>query len=103
MVGGNPSLLYSTTKGAIIQMTRAMAAHHGADGIRVNCVAPGMVYTPMARGGGMSDDMRRRRREENLLKTEGTAWDVGYGTLKRCHMHVGWFLVSCLATSPWST
>lgn len=79
MVGGNPSLLYATTKGAIIQMTRAMAAHYGADGIRVNCVAPGMVYTPMVRGGGMSDEVRRRRSEENLLKTEGTAWDVGYG------------------------
>lgn len=81
MLGGNPSLLYATTKGAIIQMKRAMAVHHGKEGIRVNCVAPGMVYTPMvrSRGGGMSEEMRQARIEQNLLGTEGTAWDVGYG------------------------
>lgn len=81
MLGGNPSLLYATSKGAIIQMTRAMAVHHGKEGIRVNCVAPGMVYTPMvrSRGGGMSPEMRQARIEQNLLGVEGTAWDVGYG------------------------
>ncbi len=79
MLGGNPSLLYPTTKGAIIQMTRAMAAHHGREGIRVNCVAPGMVFTPMVRGRGMTDEMRQARVNQNLLKVEGTAWDVGYG------------------------
>jgi len=39
--GGTPHLLYPTSKGAVVNMTRAMAAHHGADGIRVNCVCPG--------------------------------------------------------------
>ena len=83
IMGGNPSLLYATSKGAIIQMTRAMAVHHGKEDIRVNCVAPGMVYTPMvrSRGGGMTDEMRRARIGQNLLGTEGTAWDVGYGEL----------------------
>src|SRR5690606_23126260 len=47
LTGGHRSLLYPTTKGAVVNMTRAMAAHHAAEGIRVNCVAPGMVYTPM--------------------------------------------------------
>lgn len=79
VMGGNPSLLYATTKGAIIQMTRAMASHYGKEQIRVNCVAPGMVYTPMVRGRGMSDEMRQLRINQNLLKREGTAWDVGYG------------------------
>lgn len=79
VLGGNPSLLYPTTKGAIIQMTRAMAAHHGRENIRVNCVAPGMVYTPMTRGRGMTDEMRQARINQNLMKKEGTGWDVGYG------------------------
>ena len=79
VLGGNPSLLYPTTKGAIIQMTRAMAAHHGQENIRVNCVAPGMVYTPMTRGRGMTDEMRQARINQNLMKKEGTGWDVGYG------------------------
>ena len=39
--GGTPSLLYPTSKGAVVNMTRAMAAHHARDGIRVNCVCPG--------------------------------------------------------------
>jgi NAD(P)-dependent dehydrogenase (short-subunit alcohol dehydrogenase family) len=80
LLGGNSSLLYPTTKGAIIQLTRAMAAQHGIENIRVNCVCPGMVYTPMVRRGGMSPEMRQARIEQNLLKQEGTAWDVGFGT-----------------------
>ena len=40
---------YSVSKGAVIALTQAMAVDHGPDGIRVNCVAPGPVYTPIAR------------------------------------------------------
>ena len=40
--GGTPHLLYPTSKGAIVNLTRAMAAHHAAEGIRVNCVCPGV-------------------------------------------------------------
>lgn len=40
--GGTPHLLYPTAKGAIVNMTRAMAAHHAQEGIRVNCVCPGV-------------------------------------------------------------
>ena len=81
LAGGHPSLLYPTSKGAVVNMTRAMAAHHGAEGIRVNCVAPGMVYTPMVYSRGMSPAMRAARRERSLLKTEGTGWDVGHAVL----------------------
>ena len=83
MRGSNPSLFYSTSKGAIINMTRSMAAHHGPEGIRVNCIAPGMVYTPMvyARGNGMSEELRDARRKRSLLQTEGTGWDIGNGVL----------------------
>ncbi|KAL2416738.1 hypothetical protein ABEF95_004697 [Exophiala dermatitidis] len=83
--GGTPHLLYPTAKGAIVNMTRAMAAHHAGDGMRVNCVCPGMVYTPMmyAAGGGsggqktMSEEARQARKNRSLLKTEGNGWDVG--------------------------
>jgi NAD(P)-dependent dehydrogenase (short-subunit alcohol dehydrogenase family) len=40
--GGTPHLLYPTSKGAVVNMTRAMAAHHAPDGIRVNCICPGV-------------------------------------------------------------
>lgn len=39
-------VLYSAAKGAVFAMTRAMAADHVREGIRVNCVAPGTVDTP---------------------------------------------------------
>jgi NAD(P)-dependent dehydrogenase (short-subunit alcohol dehydrogenase family) len=74
--GGHPSLLYPTSKAAVIGLTRSMAAHHGRDGVRVNCIAPGMVYTPMVAIRGMTPELRDARRMRSLLQTEGTAWDV---------------------------
>src|ERR1700710_1196732 len=81
LLGGHPSLLYPTSKGAIVALTRAMAAHHGRDGIRVNCIAPGTVYTPMVASRGMTPELRKARSERTLLGTEGTGWDIGYGAL----------------------
>ena len=75
--GGHPSLLYPTSKGAVVNLTRAMAAHHGGEGIRVNCIAPGMVYTPMVYSRGMNPELREARRLRSLLQVEGTGWDVG--------------------------
>lgn len=54
-----------------------MAVHHAPQGIRVNCVCPGMVYTPMMYAGGMTEEAREARKNRSLLKTEGTGWDVG--------------------------
>ena len=75
--GGIATLLYPTSKAAVVGLTRAMAAHHGPDGVRVNCVAPGMVYTPMVAGRGMTSEVREARRRRSLLGTEGSGWDVG--------------------------
>jgi NAD(P)-dependent dehydrogenase (short-subunit alcohol dehydrogenase family) len=69
---------YSVSKGAVIALTRAMAVDHGPDGIRVNCVAPGPVYTPMVYARGMSDAARDRRRKASVLGIEGTGWDIGH-------------------------
>lgn len=68
---------YSTSKGAIIALTKAMAVDHAADGIRVNCVAPGPIYTPLVAEAGMSDEKRRQRINASPLRIEGTGWDVG--------------------------
>jgi len=69
---------YSTSKGAVIALTRAMAVDHGPQGIRVNCVAPGPVYTPMVAAEGMSAAARERRRQASVLGMEGSGWDVGH-------------------------
>ena len=46
MLGRKNRAAYAATKGAIISLTRAMAADHGRSGIRVNCVVPGAIQTP---------------------------------------------------------
>ncbi|HEY6464800.1 MAG TPA: SDR family oxidoreductase [Candidatus Acidoferrales bacterium] len=52
----SPSLLdYAPTKAAILAFTRALARQVAADGIRVNCVAPGPVWTPLQSSGGQPD------------------------------------------------
>jgi NAD(P)-dependent dehydrogenase (short-subunit alcohol dehydrogenase family) len=72
---------YSASKGAVIALTRAMAMDHAKDGIRVNCIAPGPVYTPMVYSGGMSEEVRERRKRASPLGIEGTGWDIGYAAL----------------------
>jgi len=69
---------YSTSKAAVIGLTQAMAVDHGKDNIRVNCICPGPVYTPMVYARGMSDAARAQRAKASVLKTEGTGWDIGH-------------------------
>jgi NAD(P)-dependent dehydrogenase (short-subunit alcohol dehydrogenase family) len=69
---------YSTSKGAVIALTRAMAVDHGAQGIRVNCVAPGPIYTPRMYTGQMTPAGREARRKASVLGLEGLGWDIGH-------------------------
>ncbi len=103
LTGGHPNLLYATSKGAVIQMTRAMAAQHGREGIRVNCVCPGMVYTPMVYAGGMSPELREARRRRSLLQTEGTGWDVGNAVLYLVSDEARWVTGTVLTVDAGAT
>lgn len=51
LVGAAGLTAYCVSKGAIVQLTRAMALDHAADNIRVNAVCPGAVDTPMLVSG----------------------------------------------------
>ncbi|MEJ2209653.1 MAG: SDR family NAD(P)-dependent oxidoreductase [Anaerolineae bacterium] len=55
LVGGNEAAAYCAAKGGVVLLTKAMAVDHSAQGIRVNCVCPGDVDTPM-----LVDDAQRR-------------------------------------------
>ena len=57
----NSSTPYTTSKAAVVGLTKSMAGDHGPDGVRVNCIAPGLVYTPMV-APRMDDDLRLIRR-----------------------------------------
>jgi NAD(P)-dependent dehydrogenase (short-subunit alcohol dehydrogenase family) len=55
LLGGNAAAAYCAAKGGVVLLTKAMAIDHGPQGIRVNCVCPGDVDTPM-----LPEDARRR-------------------------------------------
>ena len=79
LLGGHPSLLYPTSKTAVIGLTRSMAAHHALQGIRVNCICPGTVYTPMVASRGMTPELREARKMGTLLASRGDALGCGAG------------------------
>ncbi|MBB5696240.1 SDR family NAD(P)-dependent oxidoreductase [Muricoccus pecuniae] len=82
MIGGHTNLFYPTSKGALLNMTRTMAGNHGPDGIRVNCICPGFLFTPVVTAGGwLPEGFREARRNAGAIKTEGTGWDVAFGIL----------------------
>jgi NAD(P)-dependent dehydrogenase (short-subunit alcohol dehydrogenase family) len=71
---------YTVSKAAVIGLTQAMAVDHGKDRIRVNCICPGPMFTPMVnRGNGMSEASRQQRANASVLKIEGLGWDIGHG------------------------
>ena len=77
---GSPSIPYAASKGGVISLTASMAVHLGRDNVRVNCIAPGHIYTPMV-GGTMSEEMRDLRQRAGPLGTEGNAWDIAWAAL----------------------
>ena len=72
--GMTKNIPYNAAKGGMITVTKAMAVHHGRDNIRVNCIAPGLLYTSMTEA--MDDRTRQLRRDIAPLGTEGRAQDI---------------------------
>ena len=72
---------YTTAKGALIALTRALAIDHAAQGVRANCIVVGPVHTPMVYARGMSEEARERRRRSSPLGIEGSGWDVAHAAV----------------------
>ena len=73
-VGASCEAAYSATKGAVIALTKALAQELGPSGIRVNCVAPGVILTDMCAGVGA--DVLEGLAQEAALGRNGTPEDV---------------------------
>ena len=70
------STVYSVTKGAVVALTSTLAADHGAQGIRANCIILGPVFTPNI-NRNLTPERRALRAQASLMKREGTGWDTG--------------------------
>jgi NAD(P)-dependent dehydrogenase (short-subunit alcohol dehydrogenase family) len=89
---GSPYLAYNTSKGAIVALTRNLAAHYARDGIRANCILPGMIDTPMAKNAVIKmsgkreseldfDAIGEARNAKIPMGRVGSAWDVARAAL----------------------
>ena len=73
-VGASCEAAYSASKGAVIALTKALAKELGPSGIRVNCVAPGVVLTDMC--AGIDPVILDEMAEEAPVGRNGTPMDV---------------------------
>ena len=74
VTGGSCEAAYSATKGAIIALSKALAKELGPSGIRVNCVAPGVILTDMC--ADIDPEILEELRQESPIGKNGTPEDV---------------------------
>ena len=79
---------YAATKAALLAMTQHIALEHARDGVRANCVLPGLMDTPMIRSGlpdayaaGDVDAMLAQRHAQCPTGRMGDAWDGAKASL----------------------
>ena len=86
IVAGGGNLLYDTTNAAIAGFTRGLAADHSAEGIRVNAVGPGPIFTPfharrIAAAGETVEQYNAKAAQGTMLKRPGRPEEVAAAIL----------------------
>ncbi len=95
------SSAYGASKGAVQAMTRDLALMHGREGIRVNTILPGHIYSPMGSSGG--EDYRQLRRRAGMLGTEGNPWDIAWAVSFFASDESRWITAAELAVDAGTT
>ena len=84
---GKPQVGYSAAKAALIQFTKVTAVIHARGGVRLNCVVPGLMDTPLVRrladryAGGDLEGFVAHRNGQVPMGRMGDAWDVAHAAL----------------------
>lgn len=98
--GGPKAAAYCAAKGGVVNLTRAMAIDHGKDNLRVNCVCPGDVDTPMLASEcqqlGESPDQFMKEAANRPLHRIGTPEDVANAVLFLASDMARWITGACL-------
>lgn len=81
-VGASCEVHYSAAKAGVIGLTKALAKEVGLSGIRVNCIAPGVVMTDMMKS--FDEQTINELREETPLNTLGTPEDIAQAAVFLC-------------------
>ena len=98
--GGPRAAAYCAAKGGTVNLTRAMAIDHGPHNIRVNCVCPGDVYTPMLRSEcaqlGLDERAFMKEAADRPLGRVGTVEDVANAVLFLASPMASWITGAAL-------
>jgi NAD(P)-dependent dehydrogenase (short-subunit alcohol dehydrogenase family) len=73
---GHRRAIYNASKAAVVLLSRCLALDHGPQGVRVNCVCPGLIDTPMADWITSRPDVLREWEQTIPARRIGTAEDV---------------------------
>ena len=85
---GHGRTAYAAAKAGAIGFVRTCAAQLGPKGVRVNAIAPGMVWTPMVESVG--PELREKRRKATPLGIEGEGWDVAWAAVYLASEEARW-------------
>jgi NAD(P)-dependent dehydrogenase (short-subunit alcohol dehydrogenase family) len=84
---GKPQVAYAAGKAALLQFTRTTAVIYADRGVRLNCVVPGLMSTPLVRrladkyAGGDFEGFSAHRNAQVPMGRMGDAWDVAHAAL----------------------
>jgi NAD(P)-dependent dehydrogenase (short-subunit alcohol dehydrogenase family) len=84
---GKPQVAYAAAKAALMQFTRTTAILYAAKGVRLNCVVPGLMNTPLVHrladkyAGGAYEQFVAHRHAQVPMGHMGEAWDVAHAAL----------------------
>lgn len=84
---GKPQVAYAAGKAALMQLTRTTAVLYAARGVRLNCVVPGLMFTPLVErlagkyANGDYEGFVARRHRQVPMGRMGDAWDVAHAVL----------------------
>lgn len=84
---GKPQVAYAAAKAGLLHFTHTSAVIHAPEGIRLNCVVPGLMHTPLLEGlaakyaKGDTEGFINTRNNQVPMKRMGTGWDTAHAAL----------------------